>query len=164
MSALQQKELEEARARWELFHAKTPRHLLSPNLDWPQRWELAGKGCVVYYSSDKWLPNGKFRRYFHEHDSGSVRVLHPSGAFDWLKKASAGVKRYPSSGTVLGFCLGWDLERWDTGEYIESVPDRNTLLCCFPDGSVLFTYHRRHGIQALFVGEGLRVEAAGIVG
>lgn len=156
-------DLEEAKRRWRLFHDKDePRNVRQHEVVWPRRLGLAGKGLTVYYRSDKWRPSGRFLRYYHDHESGSVQVYHELREIPWEARASRPVKRWPTSGTVLGYCLGWDIEK--DGEVWGCNPERGTLLCCFPDGSSLFTFHPRLGVQTLFVGSGLTVEARGIVG
>lgn len=158
-------DLEEAKRRWRLFHDKDePRKLDQYELFWPKNLGAAGKGLTVYYSSDKWRPTGKFLRYYHDHDSGSVQVYHARDQIPWKTRPRAPVKSWPTSGTVLGYCVAWDVEQAGTGEVMHCYPPRGTKLCCFPDGSSLFTFHPRLGVQTLFVGSGLTVEARGIVG
>ncbi len=148
---------------WELFHAKDARELIKVPKGWPKQWGLAGRCLRSFYRSDKWNRDGDFDDYYHDHGS-EIYVYEPWGVEEWLVPSDPPIKRFPASGAVLGYSLGWILERVDDGKTIEAEMYEDTYLCADPEGLYLFTVEPSVGVTALFCGSGLHIKDVGIVG
>jgi hypothetical protein len=158
------KDLSEARKSWKTFHQKdNPDKELTLNTPWPQKWYYAGHCVTMYYASNKWYASKKMIRYYHDH-SDTVRCWHPRATIQGaprMRPLKPPVRRFPTSGTVLGYCLGWDLET-PKGELLRAVPLPKALLCCFPNRKVLFVVERGR-VVSLVTGPKMTVEDVGIV-
>jgi len=159
-------EIEAAVAAWKAFHKKAqPRELIKVKVPWPQSWSYAGVAKTTYYRSDKWKDDGDFERYYHDHDSGPIRVWHPKGMFPWLAERPQPTKRkYPTAVAVLGYSLGIDVERHDTKRLRLASPSPGSFLVVSPDRTTLWIVEPRNGVTTMLQGSRLRVEARGIVG
>lgn len=164
-------DLQKAKEGWKIFHQKeNPREIVDVNVDWPPMWELAGIGVTLYYSSDKWYPDGEFVNYYHDHKKGQIKIYHPVGVvrggdYRDFKPVKPPVRRWPDSGFVLGDCLGWDLIETKSSQNIyRAVPHEGTILCAFPNCRQLFAFYEPQGVVALFAGPGMVVQDVGIVG
>jgi len=159
-------DLKKATSVWKLFHKKSsPRELIDIAGDpWPEKWAYAGEARTTYYRSDKWQDDGDYAKYYHEHEGG-VSLWHPSGLFDWLdenrKQPSI---RIPKAVAVLGYAVGVEVKRHDTGKVVQAYPERSSYLICSPNGRVLWIIEPSGGVAALICGKGLHVEPCGIVG
>lgn len=151
---------------WETFHRKNPRKRIKVNAPWPQKWVEVGKAETTYYASDKWQEDGDYQRYYHDHDSKTVRCYEPAGTTSGVKEGTkttaAPVKSFPSEAAVLGYFMGADV-RAPSGQLYRSSPEKGTLLCAFPNGKAIFALAEGR-VVALFAGRGLSVKSAGICG
>lgn len=155
-----------AAAVWKLFHKKPePRELIDVHIEWPAAWEYAGEAVTTYYNSDKWSRDGKFTRYYHDHEGHRISIWHPAGMFDWTKKSPKPPRFTPPAAVaVLGFSLGVDVKRHDTGKTQHASPEREARLVASPDRHLLWIVEPSNGIVAMIAGPGLKVEGRGIVG
>lgn len=152
-----------ARSVWETFHAKDSREELTVAHPWPEQWGLAGRAIRSFYSSDKWNKDGQFDDYYHDHSDG-VQVWEPWGSHNWLEPIDLpSYIRIPDAGAILGYSLGWIIEKPD-GTNAEAELYEDTFLCADPDGEFLFTVDPYLGVTALFCGTSLRIRNVGIVG
>jgi len=159
---------EKAEKLWRTFHDKdSPDELIEVIRPWPAAWGLSGEASRVLYLSDKWQPDGDQQAYYHDHEGG-VQLWEPWGTQEWLtqKKRSPSRSLPCKDATVLGYCLGWELEREDTNEHLDiEFADEEALLCAVPSGKVLFVVDIGSGeVIAVFVGGSLAVKPEGIVG
>jgi hypothetical protein len=149
---------------WKLFHKKdNPREFIEVKDPWPDAWGYAGKARTVYYASDKWQDDNEYDHYYHHHGA-NIRVWHPAGSHPWLADEPKCEVEPPDDAAVLGKCIALDVERHDTGEVERATPSREALLVCSPDRRWLFVVDPAAGVVAAIHGEGLTVEARGIVG
>ena len=151
---------------WKLFHKKpAPRELIKVKILWPTKWEYAGEAVTTYYNSDKWEDDGKFTKYFHDHEGHNISIWHPAGMFDWTTAAPKPPRfKYPPAVAVLGFSLGVDVKRHDGEKMRKAIPERDSYLVAAPDRKHLWIVEPAQGITAMIAGPGLIVEARGIVG
>lgn len=166
------RELDSATKAWRIFHQKkNPDKILELRgaaAAWPDEWYCAGRVTRLYYHSDKWYTDGRSYNYYHDHGPEiycwhprkrrSVRGL-PRGA--WVRKAMP-IRSAPSALTVLGDCLGWDLEVSDGR--LRARADEGELLACTSDRRKLVVVSPLQGVTAVLAGRGLRVERRGVVG
>lgn len=153
---------------WKDFHDKDNAKLVQSftGVAWPSSWDRIGRCITIYYASDKWEPDGRFINYYHDHGS-SISIWMPRGMTEYGSRGKPPVRRWPSSGAVLGKCLGWEFDPEVEGsEVVEAFPARgeHPLLCSFPNRKVLFVYEPSKGVIALVEGPGLVVESRGVVG
>jgi hypothetical protein len=155
-----------ASAVWKLFHKKDqPRELININVPWPSRWEYAGEAVTTFYNSDKWSKDGEFTRYYHDHEGHNIGVWHPAGMFAWTKLSPQPPRaKLPSAVAVLGFSLGVDVKRHDTGKKLHAAAEKGAYLVASPDRKRLWIVEPRNGVVAMIAGPGLIVESRGIVG
>lgn len=167
-------DLSEAIRTWCMFHKKDePRELIDVNIPWPAAWGYAGAATTVYYNSDKWEPDGEFTKFYHDH-GGGIGLWHPTGLFSWLGGTpQAPLGRLPTAVTVLGFSLGVDMKRHDTGQRRHATPARGSFLVGVKEHKArsgrmidarLWIVEPSQGVTAFITGPGLRIEARGIVG
>jgi len=151
---------------WKLFHKKAePRELIDVSFEWPSAWEYAGEAVTTFYDSDKWSKDNKFTKYFHDHEGHNISIWHPAGMFDWTKKSPKPPRFTPPAAVaVLGFSLGVDVKRHDTGALKHIFTEREARLVASPDRKLLWIIEPSTGIVAMIAGPGLKVEARGIVG
>jgi len=157
---------ENAIGKWREFHQKDEPdkayEIGEASKFWPKRWVYAGLATTCYYRSDKWEDDEKYNEYYHDHGQG-IRCWHPPGVFPSGQRKRLLLKHKPTTLTVLGYSLGWDLVTQD-GDELTYTHEKGEWLCCFPDGSVLVVVSGHGKLVALFEGQGLRVEDRGIVG
>jgi hypothetical protein len=158
--------VKKASAVWKLFHKKDkPRELIQVNAPWPTKWEYAGEAVTTYYDSDKWSKDGEFTKYFHDHEGGKIKIWHPAGMVPWTSRAVRNpAPPAPEAAAVLGFSLGVDVKRHDTGEMQHVSFERGAYLVAAPDKKHLWVVEPSKGVVAMIAGHGLVVEARGIVG
>lgn len=158
--------VEKASSVWKLFHKKPqPRELIDVNISWPEKWEYAGEAVTTYYDSDKWSEGGKFTKYFHDHTGGKIKIWHPAGMFPWTATSTRNPPApTPAAAAVLGFSLGVDVKRHDTGEVQHAYPEKGSYLVAAPAKKHLWIVEPTRGVVAMIEGPGLVVEARGIVG
>jgi hypothetical protein len=156
----------QATAVWKLFHKKPKPHtVIDVRIPWPTRWEYAGEAVTTYYNSSKWNADEKFIKYFHDHERGKVSIWHPSGMFSWTaKKPQPPAFTPPASVAVLGFSLGVDVKRHDTGKQQHAGVEHGAYLVASPDRRRLWIVEPSKGITAMITGPGLRVNPEGICG
>jgi len=155
-----------AAKKFRTFHQKDPREVLEFKKDpWPKKWGLSGRATRIFYRSDKWERDGKFVDYYHDHGDG-VKLWEPLGYQCWLEESSPGRGIPCKYATVLGYCLGWEIDRNGDQEHMAvEFGDEELLLCCTPSGKVLFVLDQNlPEVIAVFKGGDLSVEAEGIDG
>lgn len=151
-------------AIWEAFHAKPYRELRKVKTRWPKRWRLVGRMVRTWYRSDKWNADEDYDDYYHDHGP-HVLCYEPEGvAPSWAAPVEVPLSSFPRSGAILGYSLGWLLERADNGARQEAEVTKGTLLCADPRGTYLFVVDEHGVIEALIIGDGLGVQPEGIVG
>lgn len=159
-------DVERAAAVWKLFHKKrAPREMIRVNLAWPKDWEYAGEAVTTYYRSDKWEKDGKFIKYYHDHEGGKISIYHPAGKLGWTSNSKKPASfTPPASVAVLGYSLGVDVKRHDTGKVTHVGFPRGSYLVASPDRRHLWVVEKDQGIIAMITGPGLRVNPEGICG
>jgi hypothetical protein len=157
-----------------MFHKKSrPRELIDVSIPWPAIWGYAGTATTIFYDSDKWEPDGKFTKFYHDH-GGGIGLWHPVELFSWLDATPvAPIGRLPSAVTVLGFSLGVDMKRHDTGKAQHARPAQGSYLVGVKEHRArsgkmidarLWIVEPSQGVTAFVTGPGLKIEGRGIVG
>jgi len=182
------KHLDAALGRYETFHDKAPIRVAELAHDLPERWIAVGDALAVMYRTDKWKKDGDDIDYKHLHDKGEdkpyevrkgVRLYEPAaqarrstvqgGAAGPLSREQGLPVAAPKAVTMLGYCLGLFVRRYDDGEVYEVNP-RGCWLFCSPSGDMLAVYSPHEqpdgtsGFLAIMAGGNLRVLKDGIDG
>lgn len=160
--------------RYNVFHDKDPHRAVELKHDLPSKLVPIGELKSVMYRTDKWKEDGDDEDYKHVDDPG-VRVYEPAHLYKKNRVEGRGNAktnppkvvgppvRYPKALTLLGYCLGFFVERDDDGEIYECNP-RDTYLFCSPSGNMLALYSPNEGFLCVMAGGRLRVEKDGIDG
>lgn len=183
------KHLDAAMDRYETFHAKKPIRVAELDHDLPKKWVAVGDALAVMYRTDKWKKDGSDIDYKHLHDKGDdkpyefrkgVRLYEPAGEARRSKvhgrrdggsaaKSQNLPVREPRALTMLGYCLGLFVRRYDDEEVYEVNP-RGSWLFSSPSGDLLAVYSPNQqpdgssGFLAVMAGGNLRVLKDGIDG
>jgi hypothetical protein len=188
------KELDAAMDRYETFHAKRPLRAVELPHDLPTSVIPVGQVISTMYRTDKWHEDGDDEDYKHVHDNsrGGKDKEYEFGkgviAYEPAREASksrveGGGKRgkaqagkavrlpvhAPGALSLLGYCLGVFVQRFDDNEVYEISP-RGTYLFCSPKGDMLALYSPDKqpdgsvGFLMVMAGGGLRVLKDGIDG
>lgn len=150
-------DLDGAMKRYEIFHEKAPIRVVDLDHDIPTSWSPVGDALSVMYRTDKWKADGNDIDYKHLHDEGDdkpyefrkgVRFYEPASE---VRKSTVGGKRrqeapaqrlpvaVPGAITLLGYCLGFFVKRYDDEEIYEVNP-RGCYLFSSPSGNLLLIY------------------------
>jgi len=181
-------DLDGAMKRYQTFHEKAPIRVVDLAHDLPTKWVPVGDALSVMYRTDKWKRDGDDVDYKHLHDSGDdkpyefrkgVRFFEPASEVKKSKvagqprPAKAKDQRLPVASpraiTLLGYCLGAFVRRYDDEEIYEVNP-RGCYLFSSPTGNLLFLYSPDEqpdgssGFLAAMAGGKLRVLKDGIDG
>jgi len=179
------KDLDGAMGRYETFHAKRPLRTVELNHDLPTSVVPVGQVVSTMYRTDKWHEDGDDEDYKHVHDdsSGGSDKEYEFGkgviAYEPAREASKSTiggkrraapakaeklpVRAPGALTLLGYCLGVFVERFDDNEVYEINP-RGCYLYCTPKGDMLALYSPKDGFLMVMAGGGLCVLKDGIDG
>lgn len=189
------KHLEAAMDRYETFHAKRPLRTVELPHDLPTSVVPVGQVISTMYRTDKWHEDGDDEDYKHVHDDSrggkdreyefgkGVIAYEPANqvgksvvATDGKRtKAKVGAKsirlpvQAPKALSLLGYCLGVFVQRFDDQEIYELNP-RGCYLFCSPKGDMLALYSPdkqpdgSSGFLMIMAGGGLRVLKDGIDG
>lgn len=187
------KHLDDAMDKYEVFHAKRPLRTVELKHDLPSSWVCVGQAVSTMYRTDKWHDDGDDEDYKHVHDLSDgkeyefgrgVFMYEPSSQASKSKveddrgrhvRANADVKPEklpvpkPDALTLLGYCLGMFVRRFDDGEIYELNP-RGCYLFCSPSGDMLALYSPKKqpdgssGFLCVLAGGKLRVIEDGIDG
>lgn len=159
-------DLSKATAVWKLFHKKPePHELIEMTVSWPAAWEYAGEAVTTYYRSDKWEDDGNYFRYYHDHNRGKIGIWHPAGMLPWASQSPAAPRfTEPGSVAVLGYSMGVDVKRHDTGKEQRMFTERGAYLVSSPNRKHLWIVEPTNGIVAMIAGPGLVVNPEGICG
>lgn len=188
LSASERRWLNKAASRYEVFHDKDPIRFAELRHDLPDKWVCVGDCLAVMYRTDKWKKFGNDVDYKHLHDKGEkkeyplgkgVKIYEP--ASEATKSRVDGKEPHltrneqklpvnkPEAITLLGYCLGMFVRRYDTGEIYEVNP-RGTYLFSSPSGNMLTVYAPEKqpdgyaGFMCVMAGGKLRVLEGGIDG
>jgi len=185
--------LDGAMKRYEVFHAKRPLRVVDLGHELPTQLVPIGQCISTMYRTDKWHKDGVDEDYKHVHDDSSggrdkeydfgkgVTLYEPAREASRSKvegrRSSRGrpgktvklpVPR-PEALTMLGYCLGVFVQRFDDQEFYEVNP-RGCYLMCSPSGDMLAVYSPEKqpdgssGFLMIMAGGGLRVLKDGIDG
>lgn len=188
------KELDAAMNRYETFHAKRPLRAVELSHDLPTSVVPVGQVLSTMYRTDKWHDDGDDEDYKHVHDNsrgGSdkeyefgkgviayepVREANKSVVEGGGKQKKARAEKAvrlpvhaPGALSLLGYCLGIFVRRFDDNEVYEISP-RGSYLFCSPKGDMLAIYSPDEqpdgsvGFLMVMAGGGLRVLKDGIDG
>lgn len=189
------KHLESAMDRYETFHAKRPLRTVELPHDLPTSVVPVGQVISTMYRTDKWHEDGDDEDYKHVHDDSrggkdreyefgkGVIAYEPANqvgksvvATDGKRtKAKVGAKsirlpvQAPKALSLLGYCLGVFVQRFDDQEIYELNP-RGCYLFCSPKGDMLALHSPdkqpdgSSGFLMIMAGGGLRVLKDGIDG
>jgi hypothetical protein len=189
------KHLEAAMDRYETFHAKRPLRTVELPHDLPTSVVPVGQVISTMYRTDKWHEDGDDEDYKHVHDNSrggkereyefgkGVIAYEPASQASESIIASDGKRtktkthakpvRLPVSApkalSLLGYCLGVFVQRFDDEEIYEINP-RGCYLFCSPKGDMLALYSPEeqpdgsNGFLMIMAGGGLRVLKDGIDG
>jgi len=189
------KSLDEAMDRYETFHAKRPLRVVELDHDLPTQVVCIGQVISTMYRTDKWHKDGDDEDYKHVHDNsrGGKDREYEFGkgvlAYEPVREASRSViesggkrskaarsnkptnlpVRAPRALSLLGYCLGIFVHRFDDDEIYEINP-RGCYLFCSPKGDMLAIYSPdaqadgSRGFMMIMAGGGLRVLKDGIDG
>lgn len=187
------RDLDSAMDKYETFHAKRPLRAVELKHDLPTSWICVGQAVSTMYRTDKWHEDGDDEDYKHVHDFGDgkeysfgkgVKVYEPAReARRSLVESKDGKKvranvagkpeklptTEPGALTLLGYCLGIFVRRFDDEEVYELNP-RGCYLFCSPSGDMLALYSPKKqpdgssGFLAVLIGGKLRVLEDGIDG
>jgi hypothetical protein len=188
------KDLDSAMGRYETFHAKKPMRVAELSHELPSRVVPVGQVISTMYRTDKWHKDGDDEDYKHVHDNSSggtdkeyefgkgVIAYEPAEEVSKSVVESAGKRekrkaekakpfpvRKPEALTLLGYCLGVFVQRFDDEEVYELNP-RGCYLFCSPSGDMLALYSPdaqpdgSRGFLMIMAGGGLRVLKDGIDG
>jgi hypothetical protein len=189
------KDLDAAMNRYETFHAKRPMRVVDLGHELPTSVVCVGQVISTMYRTDKWHKDGDDEDYKHVHDNsrGGKEREYEFGkgvlAYEPAREASrsrieSGSKRskpaktekpvpfpvgVPSALTLLGYCLGVFVHRFDDDQIYEINP-RGCYLFCSPKGDMLALYSPNaqpdgsRGFLMIMAGGGLRVLKDGIDG
>lgn len=180
--------LNKAAKRYEVFHDKDPIRFAELRHDLPEKWVCVGDCLAVMYRTDKWKKFGNDVDYKHLHDKAEkkeyplgkgVKIYEPTS--EATKSRVDGKEPHltrkeqklpvskPEAITLLGYCLGMFVRRYDTGEIYEVNP-RGTYLFSSPSGNMLAIYSPEKqpdgyaGFLCVMAGGKLRVLEGGIDG
>jgi len=188
-------DLDTAMDRYETFHAKRPLRTVELPHDLPTSVVPVGQVIATMYRTDKWHEDGDDEDYKHVHDNsrGGTDKEYEFGkgviAYEPAQQASKSVvatdgKRRkakptekpmrlpvhaPGALSLLGYCLGVFVQRFDDEEIYEISP-RGCYLFCSPKGDMLAIYSPDKqpdgsvGFLMIMAGGGLRVLKDGIDG
>jgi len=174
------RDIDMAMDMYEVFHAKRPLRLVElPPL--PTKLVAVGEAQSTMYRTDKWHLDGKDEDYKHVHDKGEraryefgegVVVYEPAAE---ASKSTVGGRHVgrgkavhfpvtrPDALSMLGYCLGFFVRRYDDEETYEVNP-RGCYLFCSPYskeiGRAFLAVFLPHG-KRLADGEWLAIMAGG---
>lgn len=189
------RDLEAAMDRYETFHAKRPLRAVELPHDLPRSVVPVGQVVSTMYRTDKWHEDGDDEDYKHVHDNSrggkereyefgkgviayepahqaSKSVIATDGKHTKAKPAQKAVRlpvHAPGALSLLGYCLGVFVHRFDDDEIYEINP-RGCYLFCSPKGDMLALYSPdkqpdgSSGFLMVMAGGGLRVLEGGIDG
>jgi hypothetical protein len=189
------KDLDAAMDRYETFHAKRPLRAVELPHDLPTSVIPIGQVLSTMYRTDKWHEDGDDEDYKHVHDNsrGGKDTEYKFGkgviAYEPAHQARKSIieadgKRVkaqpigkavrlpvsaPGALSLLGYCLGVFVQRFDDEEVYELNP-RGCYLFCSPKGDMLAVYSPdaqpdgSKGFLMIMAGGGLRVLKDGIDG
>lgn len=187
--------LDDAMNRYEVFHAKRPMRVVDLGHELPSQVVPVGQVLSTMYRTDKWHKDGDDEDYKHVHDSsrGAKEKEYEFGrgviAYEPAREARRSViesggrrskttviakpERFPVAKpealTLLGYCLGFFIQRFDDEQVYELNP-RGCYLFCSPKGDMLAVYSPKaqpdgsKGFLIIMAGGGLRVLKDGIDG
>lgn len=185
--------LDSAMDRYEVFHAKRPLRSVELSHDLPTSWICVGQAVSTMYRTDKWHEDGDDEDYKHVHDvhdgkeyefGKGVLMYEPATQARKSKvedesgrHVTANVENkperlpvpHPKALTLLGYCLGIFVRRFDDEEIYELNP-RGCYLFCSPSGDMLALYSPKKqpdgssGFLCILAGGKLRVIEDGIDG
>lgn len=182
--------LDAAMDRYETFHDKAPIRIAELSHDLPKQWVAVGDALAVMYRTDKWKKDGSDIDYKHLHDKRDetpyefrkgVRLYEPAKESKKSKVRGRRTSRprrekvqklpvsVPKALTMLGYCLGFFVRRYDDGKIYEVNP-RGCWLFSSPSGNMLAVYSPDQqpdgssGFLAVMAGGKLRVLKDGIDG
>lgn len=189
------KDLDAAMGRYETFHAKRPMRVVDLGHELPSSVVRVGQVISTMYRTDKWHKDGDDEDYKHVHDNSrggkdreyefgkGVMAYEPAREVSRsqiesggrrLKPVGAGKAERlpvakPEALTLLGYCLGVFVHRFDDDQIYEINP-RGCYLFCSPKGDMLALYSPEaqpdgsRGFLMIMAGGGLRVLKDGIDG
>lgn len=189
------KDLDSAMNRYETFHAKRPLRVVDLGHELPSQVVCVGQVISTMYRTDKWHKDGDDEDYKHVHDNSRggkereyefgkgvlayepAREARRSVVESGGKRAKANVAHKterlpvpkPEALTLLGYCLGVFVHRFDDDQIYEINP-RGCYLFCSPSGDMLAIYSPEaqpdgsRGFLMIMAGGGLRVLKDGIDG
>lgn len=184
------RQLDAAMDRYETFHDKAPIRVAELDHDLPKSWVCVGEALAVMYRTDKWKKDGTDIDYKHLHDKGEdkpyefgkgVKFYEPASEVRKSKVNGRRTSRSPKKRaqrlptgrpealTLLGYCLGVFVQRYDD-ETIYEVNPRGCYLFSSPSGNMLAVYSPDEqpdgssGFLAAMAGGNLRVLKDGIDG
>jgi hypothetical protein len=187
--------LDAAMSRYEVFHAKRPMRVVDLGHELPSQVVPVGQVLSTMYRTDKWHKDGDDEDYKHVHDNSRggkdreysfgkgviayepAREVRRSVIESGGKRSKTTVitksERFPVAKpealTLLGYCLGFFIQRFDDEEIYELNP-RGCYLFCSPSGDMLAVYSPKaqpdgsKGFLVIMAGGGLRVLKDGIDG
>lgn len=185
-------DMDGAMDRYEVFHAKRPLRTVDLGVEMPKKVVPVGQMISTMYRTDKWHEDGDDEDYKHVHDPEDGRqkeyrfgegvvCYEPA---QYAKKSRVEGRRVhanlaeeaislpvkaPRALTLLGYCLGFFVQRFDDSEIYEVNP-RGCYLFCSPAGDMLAVFSPdkqpdgSSGILAIMAGGKLDVIKDGIVG
>jgi len=188
-------DLDAAMDRYETFHAKRPLRTVELPHDLPTSVVPVGQVISTMYRTDKWHEDGDDEDYKHVHDNSrggsdkeyefgkGVIAYEPAQQASKSVVATDGKRRKakptekpmrlpvhaPGALSLLGYCLGVFVQRFDDEEIYEINP-RGCYLFCSPKGDMLALYSPDKqpdgsvGFLMIMAGGGLRVLKDGIDG
>lgn len=187
------RDFDAAMDRYEVFHAKRPLRSVELKHDLPTSWVCVGQAISTMYRTDKWHDDGDDEDYKHVHDhSDGKEYTFGKGVlvYEPAREARRSVVDdgrgrkvrsnpdaepeplpvpEPKALTLLGYCLGIFVRRFDDEEVYELNP-RGCYLFCSPTGDLLALYSPMKqpdgssGFLAVLAGGKLRVVEDGIDG
>lgn len=188
------KHLESAMDRYETFHAKRPLRTVELPHDLPTSVVPVGQVISTMYRTDKWHEDGDDEDYKHVHDNSrggkdreyefgnGVIAYEPAQQVKRSRIENRTAKNFagptpavrlpvqaPGALSLLGYCLGVFVQRFDDEEVYELNP-RGCYLFCSPKGDMLALYSPEKqpdgssGFLMIMAGAGLRVLKDGIDG
>lgn len=179
------RDLDAAMDRYETFHAKAPIRVAELEHDLPKSWVPIGDALAVMYRTDKWKKDGSDVDYKHLHDKGDDKPYELGKGVRFYEPASEASKSRvqgrrssrpnrkseglpvarPEALTLLGYCLGVFVHRYDDEEeVVHEVNPRGCYLFSSPSGDMLAMYSPDKGFLAVMAGGNLRVLKDGIDG
>jgi hypothetical protein len=188
------KAIDSAMDRYQTFHAKRPLRTVELPHELPKSVVPVGQVISTMYRTDKWHEDGDDEDYKHVHDNSrggkereyefgkGVIAYEPAHQVNRSRIENRTAKNFagptpptrlpvraPGALSLLGYCLGVFVQRFDDEEVYEVNP-RGCYLFCSPKGDMLALYSPEKqpdgsvGFLMVMAGGGLRVLKDGIDG